>query len=195
MVDIVPIEQIVSKIYWLRSVKVMLDRDLAELYEVETRILKRNVRRHIKRFPDDFMFELSYQEFASLRSQIGTSNRGGTRYMPMAFTEQGVAMHADKMRQLTAVYLFESNWKRQYTDRGVRKLLEKYVERAGIKRSISPHRLRHFLLTWLKKQGIDDSFIQPYSGHSTRQSLEVYSKLSIKEAQKEYDRVIDRFPV
>jgi hypothetical protein len=92
MVDIVPIEQIVSKIYLLRGVKVMLDRDLAELYEVETRILKRNVRRHIKRFPDDFMFELSYQEFASLRSQIGTSNRGGTRYMPMAFTEQGVAM-------------------------------------------------------------------------------------------------------
>jgi hypothetical protein len=92
MVDIVPIEQIVSKIYWLRGVKVMLDRDLAELYEVETRILKRNVRRHIKRFPDDFMFELSYQEFASLRSQIGISKRGGTRYKPMAFTEQGLAM-------------------------------------------------------------------------------------------------------
>jgi hypothetical protein len=92
MVDIVPIEQIVSKIYWLRGVKVMLDRDLAELYEVETRILKRNVRRHIKRFPNDFMFELSYQEFVSLRSQIGISKRGGTRYKPMAFTEQGLAM-------------------------------------------------------------------------------------------------------
>ena len=92
MVDIVPIEQIVSKIYWLRGVKVLLDRDLATLYDVETRILKRNVRRHIKRFPDDFMFELSYQEFAGLRSQFGISNRGGTRYMPMAFTEQGVAM-------------------------------------------------------------------------------------------------------
>jgi len=92
MVDIVPIEQIVSKIYWLRGVKVLLDRDLATLYDVETRILKRNVRRHIKRFPDDFMFELSYQEFAGLRSQFGISNRGGTRYRPMAFTEQGVAM-------------------------------------------------------------------------------------------------------
>ena len=75
MVDIVPIEQIVSKIYWLRGVKVLLDRDLATLYDVETRILKRNVRRHIKRFPDDFMFELSYQEFAGLRSQFGISNR------------------------------------------------------------------------------------------------------------------------
>ncbi len=71
----------------------------------------------------------------------------------------------------------------------------KYVELAGIKRNISPHRLRHFLLTWLKKQGIDDSFIQPYSGHSTRQSLEVYSKLSIEEAQEKYDQVINRFPV
>ena len=92
MVDIVPIDQIVNKIYWLRGVKVLLDRDLAALYEVETRILKRNVRRHIKRFPDDFMFEISYQEFAGLRSQFGISKRGGTRYVPMAFTEQGVAM-------------------------------------------------------------------------------------------------------
>ncbi|MBD2564269.1 MULTISPECIES: site-specific integrase [Nostoc] len=56
-------------------------------------------------------------------------------------------------------------------------------------------RLRHFLLTWLKKQGIDDAMIQPYSGHSSRQSLEVYSRLSIGEAQKEYDSVIGRFPV
>ena len=61
MADIVPIEQIAHKIYFIRGVKVMLDRDLAELYEVETRILKRNVRRHIKRFPSDFMFELSNQ--------------------------------------------------------------------------------------------------------------------------------------
>ncbi len=62
-------------------------------------------------------------------------------------------------------------------------------------RPISPHRLRHFLLTWLKKQGIDDALIQPYSGHVSRQSLEVYSRLAINEAQKEYDQVISRFPV
>jgi hypothetical protein len=92
MADIVPIDQIVSKIYWFRGAKVMLDRDLAALYEVETKVLKRNVRRQIKRFPRDFMFELTYQEFADLRRQIGTSSWGGTRYMPMAFTEQGVAM-------------------------------------------------------------------------------------------------------
>ena len=82
MGQIIAIEDLVNQIYFIRGVKVMLDRDLAALYEVETRILKRNVRRHIKRFPSDFMFELSYQEFMSLRSQIGISNRGGTRYMP-----------------------------------------------------------------------------------------------------------------
>ena len=92
MVQIITIEDIAQRIYFIRGVKIMLDRDLAALYEVETRILKRNVRRNIKRFPSDFMFELSYQEFMSLRSQFGISNRGGTRYRPMAFTEQGVAM-------------------------------------------------------------------------------------------------------
>ncbi|RTZ99596.1 MAG: ORF6N domain-containing protein [Deltaproteobacteria bacterium] len=94
MTDIVPIEQIASKIYFIRGAKVMLDRDLAALYEVETRILKRNVRRHIKRFPPDFMFELSKEEFNNWRSQFGISNgdRKGLRYAPMAFTEQGVAM-------------------------------------------------------------------------------------------------------
>ncbi|WP_028778599.1 tyrosine-type recombinase/integrase [Shimazuella kribbensis] len=64
-----------------------------------------------------------------------------------------------------------------------------------IEQSISPHKLRHFLLTWLKKQGIDDALIQPYSGHASRQSLEVYSKLAIAEAQGEYERVILEFPV
>jgi phage regulator Rha-like protein len=94
MVEIIPLDHIVNKIYRLRGMKVMLDRDLAALYEVETKVLKRSVRRQIKRFPHDFMFELSNQEFAVLRRQLGTSNRGGTRYPPMAFTEQGVAMLA-----------------------------------------------------------------------------------------------------
>lgn len=61
--------------------------------------------------------------------------------------------------------------------------------------SISPHQLRHFLLTWLKKQGIDDALIQPYSGHSSRQSLEVYSRLSLNEAQSAYDNVMPNFPL
>jgi integrase/recombinase XerD len=71
----------------------------------------------------------------------------------------------------------------------------KYAEEAKLSKPISPHQLRHFLLTWLKKQGIDDALIQPYSGHSSRQSLEVYSRLSIGEAQEIYDKVMVKFPI
>ncbi len=89
---ILPDEAIANKIYVIRGRKVMLDKDLAELYGVETKQLKRAVRRNIKRFPEDFMFEMIQSEFDNLRRQIGTSSWGGIRYMPMAFTEQGVAM-------------------------------------------------------------------------------------------------------
>ena len=85
-------EIITSKIYLIRNKKVMLDHDLANLYKVETKVLKQAVRRNIKRFPNDFMFELTNQEFSILRSQFVTSSWGGSRYAPMAFTEQGVAM-------------------------------------------------------------------------------------------------------
>lgn len=81
----------------------MLDKDLAELYAVETKQLKRQVRRNMERFPEDFMFELNQQEFEILRSQFGTSNWGGTRYMPMAFTEQGVAMLSTVLNSPTAI--------------------------------------------------------------------------------------------
>ena len=87
-----PTEIIASKIYFIRGQKIMLDQDLAKLYGVETAQLKRAVRRHRDRFPDDFMFELSKSELDDLRCQIGTSKWGGTRYIPFAFTEQGVAM-------------------------------------------------------------------------------------------------------
>ena len=70
----------------------MLDVDLAEMYEVETKRLKESVKRNITRFPSDFMFTFTQKEFQGLRSQFSTSNRGGTRYLPSAFTEQGVAM-------------------------------------------------------------------------------------------------------
>lgn len=85
-----------NKIYEIRGQKVMLDFDLAEMYDVETKYLKRIVRRNMIRFPEDFLFQLSNEEFNSLtinlRCQIGTSNKGGLRYAPFAFTEQGVAM-------------------------------------------------------------------------------------------------------
>jgi hypothetical protein len=95
MTKLVPIERIASKIYLIRGIKVMLDRDLADLYGVETRILNQAVNRHKKRFPEDFMFQLSKSEYDFLISQFVTSKksgRGGVRKMPYAFTEQGVAM-------------------------------------------------------------------------------------------------------
>ena len=87
------LEIIQQKIYEVRSQRVMLDFDLANLYEVETKRMKEAVRRNIKRFPPDFMFELTQKEYSTLRTQFASSNqRGGLRYMPFAFTEQGVAM-------------------------------------------------------------------------------------------------------
>ena len=73
--------------------------------------------------------------------------------------------------------------------------MARYTEEAGIEHSISPHKLRHFLFTWMKKKGVDDALIQPYSGHESRKSLEIYSKLSLNEAQDEYENQIKDFPV
>ena len=115
---------IVNKIYRIRGQKVMLDRDLADLYGVETKNLKRQVKRNIDRFPEDFMFELTDEEFENWRCQVGTSNleededglrcqfgtskegrsrRGGARYLPMAFTEQGVAMLSSVLNSARAI--------------------------------------------------------------------------------------------
>ena len=79
-------------IYEIRGQKVMLDSDLAKLYQVETKVLNQAVRRNIKRFPEDFMFQLENKEFANLKSQIVTSSWGGRRTPPLAFTEEGIAM-------------------------------------------------------------------------------------------------------
>lgn len=81
-----------SKIHEIRGCKIMLDVDLAEMYGVETKRLKESVRRNINRFPSDFMFELTQPEWQNLRTQFASSNKGGIRYLPFAFTEQGVAM-------------------------------------------------------------------------------------------------------
>ena len=98
------LQLIENKIYEIRGVKVMLDFDLAEMYGMETKVLKQSVRRNIQRFPSDFMFTLDTQEFERLRSQFVTSNkRGGTRYLPFAFTEQGVAMLSSVLNSETAI--------------------------------------------------------------------------------------------
>ncbi|CAB5161153.1 FIG00936134: hypothetical protein [Olavius algarvensis associated proteobacterium Delta 3] len=105
MDEIIPIEAIVSKIINLRGEKVLLDRDLAELYGVETKVLKQAVRRNIERFPADFMFEMTKQEFENWRSQFVTSKslRMGLRHPPMVFTEQGVAMLSSVLRSSRAI--------------------------------------------------------------------------------------------
>ena len=84
------LEIINNKIYVIRNQKVMLDFDLAFLYQIDTKVLKQAVRRNIERFPEDFMFELTKEEFNNLRSQIVTSSYGGTRYMPFAFQSKAL---------------------------------------------------------------------------------------------------------
>jgi hypothetical protein len=111
------VAQIESKMFLIRGQKVMLDEDLAALYEVETKALNRAVKRNLERFPADFMFQLTAEEFATLRFQYGTSNlrsqivtsnenpagRGGRRYAPYAFTEQGVAMLSSVLNSERAI--------------------------------------------------------------------------------------------
>ena len=89
----IPDEVVTSKIYFIRGKNVMLDQDLAELYDVETRRLNEQVKRNINRFPDDFMFQLNNEELNNLKSQIATSSWGGTRKLPYAFTELCKSFH------------------------------------------------------------------------------------------------------
>jgi len=101
---LIPIENISSKIYFLRQEKVLIDSDLAELYGVETRVLKQAVRRNKDRFPSDFMFELTKKEYQALRSQSVTLKRGQhSKYLPYAFTEQGVAMLSSVLNSERAI--------------------------------------------------------------------------------------------
>jgi integrase/recombinase XerD len=138
---------------------------------------------------DDIDFEL-----CQIRINSGKGDKDRIVPFPANFKET-LALHVDGLRHRRATFLFESSRKQKYSDRGIRKILAKYTQVAGLKHPLSPHKLRHFLFTWLKKQGIDDALIQPYSGHASRQSLEVYSHLTIKEAQQKYNQVIERFPV
>lgn len=133
-------------------------------------------------------------EQCQIRINDGKGKKDRIVPFPSEFREV-LAMHVQNMKEKGGKHLFESSWKRGYTDRGIRKVLESYTKAAGIEHSISPHTLRHFLFTWLKRNGVGDAFIQPYSGHESRKSLEVYSKLSITDAQKEYDEVMKKFPI
>ena len=102
---VIPDEVVISKIYLIRNHKVMLDIDLAELYQVETGRLNEKVKRNMDRFPKDFMFQLTKEEWGSLRSQIAISKkgRGGRRYSPFAFTEHGVLMLSSVLNSERAI--------------------------------------------------------------------------------------------
>ena len=97
------LEHIQRKIYEIRGFKVILDFDLAYMYDVETRVLNQAVKRNTKRFPPDFMFQLTYEEFNNLRSQFVTSSWGGSRYLPYAFTEHGVIMLSSVLNSDVAI--------------------------------------------------------------------------------------------
>jgi phage regulator Rha-like protein len=105
MKELIPQEVVERKIYLIRGHKVMLDSDLAVLYGVGTKNLNKAIKRNIERFPEDFMFQLTHDEIKSLRFQFGTSKegRGGRRYLPYAFTEQGVAMLSSVLNSKRAI--------------------------------------------------------------------------------------------
>lgn len=129
-----------------------------------------------------------------IRINKGKGNKDRIVPFPQDFKET-LMMFVNGKKDKNAIYLFESNRKKPFTTRGIRKILADYANKAEMQYSISLHKLRHFLFTWLKKQGVDDALIQPYSGHETRQSLEIYSKLSLTEAQEAYNGKIDRFSI
>jgi hypothetical protein len=101
--QVLPVERIERSILVLRGQRVMLDEDIAALYGVETKVLVQAMKRNLERFPIDFMFQLTLEEVENLRCQFGTSSRGGRRYLPYAFTEQGVAMLSSILRSNRAV--------------------------------------------------------------------------------------------
>lgn len=140
--------------------------------------------------------KLSEVDLERHQIRVNHAKGGKDRLVPFpASFKEVLGLHILNLKHKKATFLFESRQQRKYSERGVRRMLERYGQKAGLSQTISPHKLRHFLLTWLKKQGLDDTLIQPYSGHTSRQSLEIYSKLAIGEAQKEYDQVIGQFPV
>lgn len=144
------------------------------------------------------LIKIKLEDVCLKKCQIRINNgKGGKDRIvpfPLDFKEV-LGIYIQSCKHKKNVYLFESNWKRSYTDRGIRKILLQYTKLAGMPHTITPHKLRHFLFTWMKRKGIDDALIQPYSGHESRKSLEIYSKLSITDAQKSYNDVIADFPV
>jgi ORF6N domain len=123
--ELIPREVIETRIFIIRGQKVMIDRDLAELYAVRTMALNQAVKRNLRRFPADFMFQLSNKEFVDLKFHFGTSSWGGTRKLPLAFTEQGVAMLSSVLNSERAVQV---NIQIMRTFTRLRQLLSSHAE-------------------------------------------------------------------
>ena len=102
-ISLIPDDVVINKIYFIRNQKVMLDRDLAELFSVETKRINEQVKRNLSRFPEDFMFQLSEIEFQNLKSQFATSSWGGIRKVPYVFTEHGVLMLSSVLNSEKAI--------------------------------------------------------------------------------------------
>jgi len=155
MSEITP-DIIASKIFIIRNVRVMIDRDLASLYEVETRVLKQAVRRNIDRFPDDFMFEMTRQEFEDWRSQIVISNsdKMGLRHIPMVFTEQGVAMLSSVLNSDRAIKV---NIQIMRTFSKLRKML---LDHADLKRKLDSMEKKYDEQFRIVFEAIRELFIQ-----------------------------------
>jgi len=130
-------------------------------------------------------------DFERCQIKIG-GNNARTVPFPKSFKEL-LALYVQTMEKQKSIYLFESSHKQHFTDRGVRKIIEKYTQKAGIKEKIVPKTLRHFLFKWMQKHGVEEAFTQTYSGHKAPESLSVYKSLT--EGQNAYDKVIDKFPI
>lgn len=186
------IQVIQNKIYEIRGQRVMLDFDLAELYGIETKNLKKAVRRNLERFPSDFMFELNNSEFNSLKNsmkfQNGTSRQGGIAYAPFAFTEQGVAMLSSVLRSTTAI---EINIRIMRAFVAVRQYLY-----ANQQMSQEIENLKHRLK--VLEQGSEDTLeaINELSEDTRRELDDIYLALSqLADKQKDSNKTTGRKPI
>lgn len=138
-------------------------------------------------------------DFLKCQIHIQKGIRGQERIVPFPkIFKEDLKNHVLEMEDREATHLFESSWKKPYTDRGIRKIMSVYSKKAGLKGNISPNTLRTFLLNWLKQQGVEDAMIHPYSGLVNRQSLAMYDveeSKDMKSAQSKYEAAIQKLPL